>query len=249
MAKRRNYNQDFSDRLRKLMDENNITIIALATKLGITRQAVANYLACESMPNINVCADIAAFFDVSTDYLIGKDNQPKATDEALFNEYGLTAETLKKLRTLKEEAIGRDDYAYVLYILNTLIQEENFEKESGLLNALSLYLAFNFKDYAYLLDRESFEKDPVSKKNFRTIAPEDLDTIQMLKLKNVILNFKTAYNLSYRKNEDDAIYLYTNKPNEDGFYYIDKLDRYFKNGRYYYIDSEGYYNLCRADVL
>lgn len=62
---------DFATRLNLLMEEKKITQKALADHLGITRQAVAQYLAGNTRPNIDILVKIAQFFSVSADYLLG----------------------------------------------------------------------------------------------------------------------------------------------------------------------------------
>lgn len=247
--KSKSSNQIFSNRLKELLETKNVAIIDLANAIGITRQAIGKYLACDSIPNIYICQDIAEYFGVTTDYLVGKDSQPKHTEEDIFNDYGLTTETLEKLKKLKEEAIGREDISYLIYIINSLLQEINVEEESGLLFELKEYIGLNFNKPAYVINKETIDDIENNPKitNYRLIKPEDLDMINVFNLQNAIKQFKADYNTKYREYEEDAIYLYSNKPNEDGFYFIDDIDKYYKDGKYYYIDGEGYYTPYKED--
>lgn len=53
------------------------TQVDLAKKLGITRQSVSQYINGEIIPNVEKLYLIADFFDVSSDYLIGREEDRK----------------------------------------------------------------------------------------------------------------------------------------------------------------------------
>ncbi len=63
----------FSERLIDLMKNNKLTKQALANYLGISRPAVSQFTNAVNMPNLNTLLDIANYFDVSIDYLLGRD--------------------------------------------------------------------------------------------------------------------------------------------------------------------------------
>ena len=106
----------FAKRLRKLLKQPNITQQALADKLGVKRQAISSYSKGLTQPDIEKLIKIAQFFNVSTDYLIGKLEVPKTDGELqptdielqqLFCEYtGLTLKALKHLASLKKYIEG-----------------------------------------------------------------------------------------------------------------------------------------------
>ena len=62
----------FSKNLKQLLKKNNMKNIDLANSLGVSKSAISNYLS-GSMPKMKTIADIADFFGVSYDYLIGHD--------------------------------------------------------------------------------------------------------------------------------------------------------------------------------
>ena len=62
----------FAQRLKELMVRTKTTQVELAKKLGITRQSVSQYLNGDVIPNVEKLYLIADFFDVSSDYLIGR---------------------------------------------------------------------------------------------------------------------------------------------------------------------------------
>lgn len=61
----------FRIRLRVLMSENKVTQEGLSKELKITRQVISGYLTGSTLPNIEKLYQIAIFFNVSSDYLIG----------------------------------------------------------------------------------------------------------------------------------------------------------------------------------
>lgn len=245
MAKKKNFNQLFTDRLTELMEKRDVSIIDLSKAVDISRQSISNYLACESMPNINVCKDIADFFGVSCDYLIGKDLQPNKTDEDLFNEIGLSSQVLRTLRNLKNEATnGREDYAYLLYLINTIFQEEDIETENGLFSEIAYYVSRNADNYYLTSDKDlnTCNEDTLPSLKKRTaLSPEQADTFFSFRLLNYLSEYKKRYAMLYANNEKQEIMKYTTIPNEDGYYPAEEEGYYYKNGKYYfYLEGEGY---------
>jgi transcriptional regulator with XRE-family HTH domain len=71
----------FPKRLKALRSEKKLSQQSMGDLLGITRQAYAKYENNESEPDIATINKLAAFFNVSTDYLLGISNyQSKLTD-------------------------------------------------------------------------------------------------------------------------------------------------------------------------
>ena len=61
---------EFSDRLKSLRLQADMTQAELAEKLSVTRQAVSNYEQSRSFPSLDVLAEIGRIFDVSLDELL-----------------------------------------------------------------------------------------------------------------------------------------------------------------------------------
>jgi len=66
----------FSDRVKELRKTRNMTQRQIAQELGITERSYQRYEA-ENNPNNETLIKLADFFDVSTDYLLGRSNNPK----------------------------------------------------------------------------------------------------------------------------------------------------------------------------
>lgn len=65
----------FSIRLSRLIDEHKITKYKLAKDLGVNKQTVIFWCDNVNIPKINYLHDIAVYFDVSADYLIGLEDE------------------------------------------------------------------------------------------------------------------------------------------------------------------------------
>jgi len=64
----------FSERLRQLRRFRDVTQAQLAEAIGITDRACRRYEAGENEPTLSVIKAIADYFEVSVDYLMGRDN-------------------------------------------------------------------------------------------------------------------------------------------------------------------------------
>ena len=65
----------FRDRLKELREEKGLTQIQLSEDLGMSRGAVGNYEAGARTPRLEDLENIADYFNVEIDYLIGRTNK------------------------------------------------------------------------------------------------------------------------------------------------------------------------------
>ena len=72
----------FPQRLSELMKERKMTQQNLADGLGVKRQTVSLYMSGQSMPDAEQLRNIALFFDVSSDWLLGLSNFKKIENQA-----------------------------------------------------------------------------------------------------------------------------------------------------------------------
>lgn len=70
----------FGIRIKRLRKHKGINQVELGQALGITRAAVSYYENGERIPNIDVLRAAAEFFEVSSDYLIGLNNDQNEDD-------------------------------------------------------------------------------------------------------------------------------------------------------------------------
>lgn len=71
------------DRLRKLRTRAKKSQKELADFLGITRQGYGNYENGITEPDHNTLSKLADFFETTTDYLIGRTNDPRPLQSSL----------------------------------------------------------------------------------------------------------------------------------------------------------------------
>ncbi len=92
------------NRLKQLRKENGLTQKELADKLNISKGSIAMYETGKRSPDNEILSVIADFFDVSTDYLLGRTNIKRYSEEILaFNTTeDLTDDDLKLVRDLIE---------------------------------------------------------------------------------------------------------------------------------------------------
>ena len=93
---------DLSLRLTALRKEHKLTKKAMAEALGLSRQTVSNWEKGDIEPNIGVLAKIAAYFGVSTDYLLGHETYTTHYEEKYRQEDFYWG---KKINTLAYEML------------------------------------------------------------------------------------------------------------------------------------------------
>jgi transcriptional regulator with XRE-family HTH domain len=86
-----------SIRLKQLRSEHNLTQTDLAKILGIAKTTLAAYEQEKSEPSIETLVKIADYFNVTTDYLIGR-SDGKTTDlQKLYEKIGLSEDSIALL--------------------------------------------------------------------------------------------------------------------------------------------------------
>lgn len=100
----------FSERLKKLREEKGISQTELGEALGISRSSISFYEKSERVPDIELLSDMARYFEVPVDYLLGLSNA-KSTNEpelkAICDYTGLNEHSVCKLHDLSQE---KDNY-------------------------------------------------------------------------------------------------------------------------------------------
>ena len=61
----------FAEKLRELRTEKNLSTVALGKELNVSNSTICRWEKCEIVPTITHLYNIAMFFCVSTDYLLG----------------------------------------------------------------------------------------------------------------------------------------------------------------------------------
>ena len=95
---------EFSDQIKTLRKEKQLTQEAFAAKLGVTRQAVSNWENGKNLPDIEIIIRIASEFFVSLDQLIlGGENDMNKMTEKLVED---GSEGRRARRNLASSVIG-----------------------------------------------------------------------------------------------------------------------------------------------
>lgn len=66
----------FGQRLKSLLEERGIAQVELAQRLNLAKSTVSQYVSGHREPDMEMLQKIAAYFSVSTDYLLGRTNDP-----------------------------------------------------------------------------------------------------------------------------------------------------------------------------
>ncbi len=108
----------FGEILKKLRQEKNLTQEELAVKINSSRSNIANYENNNNMPSVEILDRLSEIFDVSVDYLLGKSETIKLSDEDINFIQGI-----KKLSETEKEIIRNTMDAFLGK------QEKNENKE------------------------------------------------------------------------------------------------------------------------
>ena len=87
---------DFGSRLRDLRKKHNMTQLALARKLQVTKSVISAYENGLRLPSFDVLLEIARTFGVSTDYLLGND----CTKSKSLDLSGLSDREIEAIKTI-----------------------------------------------------------------------------------------------------------------------------------------------------
>lgn len=93
-------------RIRILRENRNLTQKQLAEKLHIPNQNISNYERGFRQPDYETLQKIADFFDVSTDYLLGRSDNSNPHDKKPTEEFDSLAEVNKLVKEFGIESFG-----------------------------------------------------------------------------------------------------------------------------------------------
>ena len=119
-------------RIRELRLEKGLTIKALATELNIKESTLSKYERAEREPSIEALILLSDFFNVSIDYLVGKDDCKNTKYQTISDALGIDEKTTEILLQL---SITTYNYSSLDY-LEAIIQHPQFP---ALLNQINSY--------------------------------------------------------------------------------------------------------------
>ena len=102
-------------RLKELRNNKGLSQAAIAERFGITQQAYANYERGTRQPDYDTLKKLADYFNVTTDYLLGRDILPK--------------NTAKKKKGIKIPVLGRVQAGIPVDAIEEIIDYEEITEE------------------------------------------------------------------------------------------------------------------------
>lgn len=79
-------NNIFASRLSDLLKENNLSKRGFAQKIGVSAMSVSDWSTGKVQPTAENIYTVAVYFDVSSDYLLGLEDE---TGAKVYNNYGV----------------------------------------------------------------------------------------------------------------------------------------------------------------
>ena len=122
----------FAQRLKKLRTEKQISQAELATVLNISNRTISMYEQGNSEPTIETLSKMADYFNVTTDYLIGRSDGRTLENQEIHKSLGLTDESISTLSIFKQ--LENNEYTknqlrninVLLSDLNTLVSISDY---------------------------------------------------------------------------------------------------------------------------
>ena len=114
---------EFSDRFRMLKDESGATLKELSEKLDITVPNLSYYMKGRE-PSYDILIKIADYFNVTTDWLIGRTNERDTTQSSIISdiEKQLKLDDKDKLSGKRRESFLNQQYS----LYNTMVDMYSF---------------------------------------------------------------------------------------------------------------------------
>ena len=94
--------------LKKIVKEKNKTLTSLAVELGVSQEAISQYISGTIKPKTRTIIEMAKILNTSTDYLLDLTNNPNPADFKLNTSENVLINNYRKLS--KEEQIRVDAY-------------------------------------------------------------------------------------------------------------------------------------------
>lgn len=209
------------------MKENNCTQSMLANAINVRRQTISLYCRGESKPDFMQLADIAEYFNVTADYLVGLEDAQKREHSDISRRLGLNDNAIEKMEhgevdfcDLFNRFLDNPAFEALVMYHNYISMLETGKTIFGLvededkptMEALTEYVSYSLS----LLLSAIFEQSMFE--NIKALSPHCVHAIQEL-YDCKIKEFAKKTGAALRKTEN-AFRLYTdqNKP------YVDRLD-------------------------
>lgn len=161
-------------RIRELRLEKGLTIKTLATELNIKESTLSKYERAEREPSIEMLILLSNFFNVSVDYLIGKDDCKNTKYQTISNTLGIDEKTIEILLLLSATAYRDSSLDY----LEAIIQHPQFP---ALLNQINSYIAN---------DTQGWHNVPVPDSNGKIVNTISGEVMKASSMQLILTTFK-----------------------------------------------------------
>lgn len=94
------------DRLRSLRVLNNVKQQDLAAELNLSRSTIAGYETGKRIPDVPTLMLLAEFFDVTTDYLLGRTDEP-ISFEYIMSKHNISRDLLARYMNVSFEVLEK----------------------------------------------------------------------------------------------------------------------------------------------
>lgn len=213
----------FPKRLKELRTEKGISQRKLADALGLSNRSISVYEQGVTEPSIKTLVNIANYFDVTVDYLIGNSDSRSGQNESLINELGLSDKAIDKIREIKTNIqLDLYDEIFLFYIdiINGIFTSDNLD---NLLEFMSQFILFFNDDFEkYYKEVNSLKGDlptpDIPKEVIRDAQYTTVTSIfsrvldDLCKDENLIKRFEfRAANIIAFKDENDNLHSFQTK--------------------------------------
>lgn len=92
----------FANSIKYLRQSRELNQVQLADKLGVAKQSVSNWENDNIMPSVEMLEKIADFFNVTTDYLLGREGK-KTADGQTIDVTGLSQRRIEHIKQIVDD--------------------------------------------------------------------------------------------------------------------------------------------------
>jgi|GEM_PF-708489 len=208
-SKLKGYDNVFATRLRKLVEQADITQGTLAKESGCSRQAISQYMDGSSMPNVDKLLSIANFFGVSTDYLLGREEKKNEKElQHIISDYlGLSESAIQSFKEDRDNAKkSKTDYDETCEVINsmfiksiitdiasqTVCYVDAVEKGNKRLEDIVRLFSDDLPENEHSKLKDVLMKDAKSEENYLTKLAKE-EGYRLFMAQNLITNFVEHY--------------------------------------------------------
>lgn len=190
----------FGANLKKIRKFYNLTIVNLCSPLGINKGTISNLENGVKSPSLDMLIELADYFNVSLDYLVGRNDDPQydyyfqKAENALLQDMPegfITIFKYAKNRGLKQETISLQEHFQLIKWFEDWKQEIIIQQEY-----------WNAKNaYREEINKKHYEKQLKSESMFQPKTPRAIGIVDVIKEK--ILIKEPVFNYYDKKTPED----------------------------------------------